>query len=101
MINMQKIQPSVAQLDILCAETPAPPCAVVVFGASGDLTRRKLLSSIFQIYTQDLLNEKFYLLGCGRKKFSDENFREAAKQAIRENISDVSYKWRLCRYCIL
>ncbi len=92
MINMQKIQPSVAQLDILCAETPAPPCAVVVFGASGDLTRRKLLSSIFQIYTQDLLNEKFYLLGCGRKKFSDENFREAAKQAIRENISDVSVK---------
>jgi len=42
MVNMQKIQPSVAQQDILCAEIPAPPNAMVVFGASGDLTRKYL-----------------------------------------------------------
>jgi glucose-6-phosphate 1-dehydrogenase len=90
MVNMQKIQPSVAQLDILCAETPAPPCAVVVFGASGDLTRRKLLSSVFRIYAQDLLDEKFYLLGCGRTELSDEDFRRTAEAAIRESISDLS-----------
>jgi glucose-6-phosphate 1-dehydrogenase len=97
---MPEIKPSVESLypagataeDILCAETPAPPNAVVVFGASGDLTRRKLLSSIFQIYAQDLLDERFYLLGCGRKEFSDEGFREAARQAIRENIDHVSAK---------
>jgi len=88
-----KIQPSVAQQDILCAETPAPPCAVVVFGASGDLTRRKLLSSIFQIFTQDLLSEKFYLLGCGRTGLSDEGFRQIAISAIRESVKDVSSKY--------
>jgi len=78
--------------DILCAETPAPPNAIVVFGASGDLTRRKLLSSIFQIHAQNLLDERFYLLGCGRKGFSDESFRKAAEQAIRENNGHVSAK---------
>jgi glucose-6-phosphate 1-dehydrogenase len=92
MINMQKIQPSVAQQDILCAETPAPPNAMVVFGASGDLTRRKLLLSIFQIYSQNLLDERFYLLGCGRTKLSDEDFRQIALQAIRGNIDGVSVK---------
>jgi glucose-6-phosphate 1-dehydrogenase len=87
---MEKIQPSVTQEDILCVETPAPPSAIVVFGASGDLTRRKLLSSIFQIYAQNLLDERFYLLGCGRTELSNENFRQIAEAAIRESISDVS-----------
>ncbi|GAG56507.1 unnamed protein product, partial [marine sediment metagenome] len=49
--------------------------ALVVFGASGDLTHRKLLVSIFQLFTQNLLDENFYLLGCGRKKLSDGDFR--------------------------
>ena len=89
---MQEIQPSVAPQDIVCMEVAAPPNAIVVFGASGDLSRRKLLASIFQIFTQDLLDERFYLLGCGRKKFSDESFREVSQQAIRENISHVSIK---------
>ena len=89
---MQQIQPSVSQQDIVCAETAAPPNAIVVFGASGDLTRRKLLASIFQIYTQDLIDERFYLLGCGRKKFSDEDYREFARQAIRESIKHFGAK---------
>jgi glucose-6-phosphate 1-dehydrogenase len=87
---MPEIRPSVSLQDMVCAEMPAPPNAVVVFGASGDLTRRKLLASIFQIFAQDLLDERFYLLGCGRTKLSDEAHREAAKQAIRESINHVS-----------
>ncbi len=89
---MEKIQPSLSPQDIVYAEVAAPPNAMVVFGASGDLTRRKLLVSIFQIFTQDLLDEKFYLLGCGRKKLTDEDFRKTAQQAIRESSSDVSAK---------
>jgi len=89
---MQKIRPSVTQQDILCAETKAGPNAIVVFGASGDLTRRKLLASIFQLFTQDLLDEGFYLLGCGRKKLSDNDFRKLARQAIRGKTSNVSAK---------
>jgi len=89
---MEKIQPSLSPQDIVCAETAAPPNAMVVFGASGDLTHRKLLVSIFRIFTQDLLDERFYLLGCGRKKLADEDFRKTAQQAIRGKASNVSAK---------
>ena len=89
---MQEIRPSVDKREILCAETVAGPTALVVYGASGDLTHRKLLISVFRLYTQDLLDESFYLLGCGRKKFSDEEFRKKAEQSIRENSDFVSSK---------
>jgi glucose-6-phosphate 1-dehydrogenase len=89
---MKKIQPSLDRQDIICAETPAPPNAMVVFGASGDLAHRKLIPSIFNIFAQDLLDERFYLLGCGRKKLTDEDFRETVQQAIRESHSGASVK---------
>jgi glucose-6-phosphate 1-dehydrogenase len=89
---MEKIQPTLSPQDIICAEMPAPPNAMVVFGASGDLTRRKLIPSIFNIFAQDLLDERFCLLGCGRKKLTDEDFRKAAQQAIRESSTDASVK---------
>ncbi|MDD5459939.1 MAG: glucose-6-phosphate dehydrogenase, partial [Phycisphaerae bacterium] len=84
---MEKIQPSLSRQDIICAETPAPAAAMVVFGASGDLAHRKLIPSIFNLFTQDLLDERFYLLGCGRKKITGEQFRESVKQAIRRSRS--------------
>lgn len=74
----------------MCAEISAPPNAMIVFGASGDLTRRKLLPSIFEIFTRDLLGERFYLIGVGRKKLSDEDFRKAAKQALRQKSIDAT-----------
>ena len=89
---MQQIKPTIAGEDIICAETAAGPNALVVFGASGDLTHRKLLVSIFQLFTQNLLDENFYLLGCGRKKLSDGDFRKTAQQSIRENSDFVSAK---------
>lgn len=87
---MQQIRPTIAKEDIICAETAAGPNAVVVFGASGDLTHRKLLPSIFQLFAQNLIDEKFYLLGCGRKKFTDQQFRKAAQNSIQENTDFVS-----------
>ena len=80
---MQKIKPSISARDIICAETQAPPTALVVFGASGDLTRRKLLPSLFQLFKRDLLSRDFYLLGCGRKKLTNQQFRQAANEAIK------------------
>ncbi|MBW8002255.1 MAG: glucose-6-phosphate dehydrogenase [Planctomycetes bacterium] len=86
---MKEIKPSVSVQDVICAEITAPPTAMVVFGASGDLTRRKLLASIFKLYTNDLIDDKFYLLGCGRKKISDQQFRDIAKQALKEKNAEV------------
>jgi len=80
----------VASLDMICAETPAPPTAIVVFGASGDLAHRKLFPSLAQIQERGLLSEQFCLLGCGRTAYSDEQFRQEAADAIRKNSGDAS-----------
>jgi glucose-6-phosphate 1-dehydrogenase len=77
-------------MDILCAEALPGPIALVVFGASGDLFGRKLLISIYQLFERDLLNDRFYLLGCGRKRFSDEQFRRKAEQSIRAKFEQPS-----------
>ncbi|UCF00131.1 MAG: glucose-6-phosphate dehydrogenase [Planctomycetota bacterium] len=89
---MQQIRPTLTKEDIICAETPAGPNAFVVFGASGDLTHRKLLASIFQLFAHNLLDEKFYLLGCGRKKFTDDQFRVTAQDSIRQKSQFLSAK---------
>ena len=85
-----QIQPSVTPLDIICAETSAPPTGMVVFGASGDLVRRKLLVSLAQIYRRGLIPEEFFLLGCGRKEYSDDTFRQVARQSIGEVGGEIS-----------
>ncbi len=86
---MKDIHPTVLPQEIACAEVKAPPCGMVVFGASGDLVRRKLLPSIFELFRRYLLSENFYFLGCGRTEFSDQQYREAAASAIRESLGDV------------
>ena len=82
---MTKKQPSVtAAQKIVCAEVPAPPAAMIVFGASGDLAHRKLVVGLFQLFQRELLSDNFYFLGCGRKKLTDEDFRLSVKQAIEK-----------------
>jgi len=87
---MEQIEPTLSGMDIACAEVKAGPNAIVVFGASGDLAHRKLLPSIFELFSQELLDERFYVLGCGRKEFSDEQFRSAVEQSLREGSRFVS-----------
>lgn len=48
---------------------------LVIFGASGDLTTRKLIPALFDLYRQHLLPEKFAVLGVSRTELTDENFR--------------------------
>ena len=77
-------------MDILCADSPPPPNGLVVFGASGDLVHRKLLVSLFQLFDQDLLDGRFYVLGAGRKKLSNEQFRQSARQSIAKGTGDAT-----------
>jgi glucose-6-phosphate 1-dehydrogenase len=72
-------------MDIVCAEQPAGPTALVAFGASGDLTQRKLLPSLFDLYSRELVGEQFYILGCGRTHMSDEQFGQLAAKAIAKD----------------
>ena len=61
-----------------------PPTVVVIFGASGDLTARKLIPAIFNLACDNLLPADFFLIGYGRKAIPDEEFRQLATDAITE-----------------
>ena len=62
----------------------AQPCTLVIFGASGDLTRRKLLPAVYNLLLDGLLPADYAVLGLGRKPMSDEEFREIARTGIEE-----------------
>lgn len=55
---------------------------LVIFGASGDLTARKLIPALFSLKTQNLLPEKFLVVGCGRTQFTDDEFRRKMAESI-------------------
>ena len=87
---MQQITPTVATQDIICVDAIAPPTGIVVFGASGDLTARKLLPSLFRNVASGLIPEQFFLIGCGRKEISQQQFRQSAEEAIQQNVNNPS-----------
>ncbi|MGI9090856.1 MAG: glucose-6-phosphate dehydrogenase, partial [Gemmatimonadaceae bacterium] len=60
----------------------AEPCTMVILGAGGDLTKRKLFPAIYELAHQNLLSEDFALLGLVRDSVSNEAFREGMRQAI-------------------
>ncbi len=51
-------------------------CVIVIFGASGDLTKRKLMPAIYALYRQKLLPKNFAILGTSRSPYSDQDFRK-------------------------
>ena len=59
-----------------------PPTVVVIFGASGDLTSRKLVPALFNLSVDGLIPERFFLIGYGRKAVSDDEFRETLKKSL-------------------
>ncbi len=63
---------------------PAPPCAMVIFGASGDLTHRKLIPALFDLYEAGLLSKQFAVLGFSRSALSDGEFRRSAHDGIEQ-----------------
>ena len=63
---------------------PPAPCAFVIFGASGDLTKRLLLPAIYNLRSAKLLPENFVLIGVARQDISDEAFRQDVSKSIDE-----------------
>jgi len=55
---------------------------IVLFGATGDLARRKLLPGLFHLATAGLLPDRYQIIGSSRRKLTDEQFRDLARQAI-------------------
>lgn len=59
-------------------------CCLVIFGASGELTRKKLIPSLYRLYKNRLLPEGFFLLGVSRTKWTTSMFRESTETVIRD-----------------
>jgi glucose-6-phosphate 1-dehydrogenase len=60
------------------------PCVLTIFGASGDLTRRKIFPSLYSLAFRDLLPEQFAIVGVARSEQSSEEFVRAMEAAVRE-----------------
>ncbi len=65
---------------------------LVIFGASGDLTKRKLMPALFDLYIQNLLPEKFAVLGASRTNLSDNEFRKRISEFLPEEENVESFK---------
>ena len=61
---------------------------LVIFGASGDLTKRKLLASLYELFERDMLPEHFVILGVARTKFTDEQYRKEQKANLKQFLKD-------------
>ena len=64
------------------------PCILVIFGASGDLTQRKLFPALYSLAFRRLLPERFAIVGVARSEETDDEFRERIKEAVSEHARD-------------
>lgn len=81
---------------------PAPqldpdPCVLVIFGASGDLTSRKLIPALFELHRMNKLPERFAVLGVSRTEMSDDEWRATLKEWAEQHTGGDGYDeaaWR-------
>jgi glucose-6-phosphate 1-dehydrogenase len=71
----------------------SPPCTFVIFGASGDLTERKLLPALDRLVESGRVPREFALIGVARSQMTDEQFRERCRQAVARAGSGESQAW--------
>src|SRR6476646_11278035 len=60
------------------------PCVMVIFGAAGDLTRRKLIPSLYNLAKYNLLSREFAMIGVARNPMSTDEFRAKLAQDLKE-----------------
>jgi len=75
-------------LEGLRARRTPEPCALTIFGASGDLTQRKLLPALYALAFRRLLPEQFAVVGVARTEMSTDEFRERMRQAVGDHARD-------------
>ena len=70
----------------------SPQC-IVIFGASGDLTHRKLIPALFELFRQRRLPSEFAVLGCARRPWSDGEFRDKMAAAMADQVAEHPHAW--------
>ncbi|HEY3130997.1 MAG TPA: glucose-6-phosphate dehydrogenase [Acidobacteriota bacterium] len=64
-------------------ESQGDPCIMVIFGAQGDLMKRKLLPALYRLVSAGRISGEFHILGVGRDKMSDDQFRAQMRDSAR------------------
>src|ERR1035437_5849656 len=64
--------------------SPADPCTIVIFGASGDLSRRKLVPALYSLAAQNCLARRFAIIGFARTPMTDEAFQKSAVDSVKK-----------------
>ena len=78
-----KLPPNPLREGMRLRRTPEP-CAMVIFGASGDLTQRKLLPALYYLMRERMLPAGFAVIGCARTPSTHEKYRESVCQAVKK-----------------
>ncbi|MGA8657896.1 MAG: glucose-6-phosphate dehydrogenase [Chthoniobacterales bacterium] len=65
-------------------QPPGDPCAIVIFGASGDLTKRKLIPALYNLASYGIMPEKFSVIGVARRELPNEKFRDQLGNDLAE-----------------
>jgi glucose-6-phosphate 1-dehydrogenase len=71
--------------DELCIERIPDACGAVIFGASGDLTARKLIPSLYNLHVRRLLPKAFYVIGVARTAMSEDQYRARMREATQRH----------------
>src|SRR5437899_3686198 len=74
--------------DPLRFERRMPECTVVIFGANGDLTKRKLLPALYRLMYERRLSPGFAVVGISRTPMSDDEFREKMRESVQKYLED-------------
>jgi glucose-6-phosphate 1-dehydrogenase len=71
------------------------PCTIVIFGASGDLTARKLVPSLYKLFETGNMPDSFSIVGCSRSAMTDEEFQNKMYEAVQERVKLEGKIWKV------
>src|SRR5438067_1339053 len=77
------------------AEHPGEPCLLVLFGASGDLTKRLLMPALYNLACDGLLPQQFALIGLAKDELSTEEFRARMSADIKQFTTRATFDQRV------
>lgn len=60
------------------------PTVIIIFGGNGDLTKRKIIPALYNLFLENRLPEKFAIIGTSRTEFSDEKYRDSLLEGINQ-----------------
>src|SRR5215471_11737623 len=91
------MSPDTALQDPLRFHRKAPPCAVVIYGANGDLTKRKLMPALYRLAYEGRLAPGFAVVGVSRTAMSDDEFRDKMHESVKKFLEDSPFDEDLWR----